>query len=97
MNLLQVKTLDKLQCDLTDLLNRCMTRDAIVTHFSQYLLSHLMSNIIEDYEFFPNVTTSGTDVTVHVYFNWDNMTRHELLIVKDDSLGAAYNRAMGIV
>lgn len=97
MNLYQIKALDKIQCDLTDLLNRCMTRDAIVTHFSQYLLGQMTFGNIEDYEFFPNVTTTGTDVTVHVYFNWDNMTRHELLIVKDDSLGAAYNRAMGIV
>lgn len=97
MNLLQVKTLDKLQCDLEDILNRCMARDAIVTHFSQYLLGQMTLGHIEDYQFFPNVTTSGTDVTVHIYFNWDNMARHELLIVKDDSLGAAYTRAMGIV
>ncbi len=97
MNLLQIKSLNKFEEDLKLILSHCYTRDQIVTHFSQYFLGQLSQRVIEDYDFFPNVTTSGIDVTVHVFFAWDNTARHELLIVKNDSPGAAYNRAMGIV
>lgn len=97
MNLLQIKSLNKFEEDLQAILNRCYTHDQIVTHFSQYFLGQLHQRNIEDYEFFPNVTLTGIDVTIHVFFSWDNTARHELLIVKDDSPSAAYNRAMGIV
>lgn len=97
MNLLQIKSLNKFEEDLKYILNRCYTQDQIVSHFSIYLLGEMIQRNIEDYDFFPNVTIHGIDVTVHVFFPWDNSARHELLIVKDDSPGAAYNRAMGIV
>jgi hypothetical protein len=97
MNLLQVKALSHLREDLTDILDYCYTQDQIVLHFSQYLLGELSRANIEDYDFFPNVTTSGIDVTVHVFFPWDSTARHEFTVVKKDSPKAAYNRAMGIV
>jgi len=96
-NLLQLKLIYKIQADLQSLIDRCYTRDQIVIHFSQYLLGQLACGAIEDYDFFPNVTLTGIDVTVHLYFSWDNMARHELLIVKDDTLNAAYTRSMGVV
>lgn len=97
MNLLQARALDRFHTDLTDLLKRCTSRDQIVTHFSQYLLAQMSLQHIEDYDFFPEFTATQTLVTVHVFFVWDLGARHELVIKKDDSPGAAYNRAMGIV
>lgn len=97
MNLLQIKALGKCAEDLKMILNRCYTQDQIVAHFSQYLLGEMIQRNIEDYDFFPNVTLNGIDVTVHIFFPWDNSARHELIIVKDDNPSAAYTRAMGIV
>ncbi len=97
MNLLQMKALSKFEEDLTELLKRCHTRDSIVTHFSQYLQGAMTKNYIEDYDFYPELTSTETIVKVHVFFQWDLTARNEIVIKKNDSPKAAYNRAMGIV
>ena len=97
MNLLIVRTLDRISLDLTNLLNKCTSRDDIVMHFSHYMIGQLSQQHVEDYDFFPEITATETIVRVHVYFPWDAMARHELTIRKKDSPTAAYNRAMGVL
>lgn len=97
MNLLQIKIMNRIEHELALLLDHCISHDEIVGHFSQYLLGQLVLNYVDDYDFFPNVSASGIEVTVYLYFIWDNKARHEFTLVKNDSPDAAYTRAMGVI
>lgn len=97
MNLVQSKNLNAIEEDLTNLLKRCSSRDAILTHFSTYLLGAMLKFDLEDYEFFPEITDTEMNVRILIYFPNDIYKSHELLIKKNDAPLAAYNRAMGIV
>jgi hypothetical protein len=92
-----IKVMDRVEQELTDLLQRCKTHDQILTHFSTYLLAQQNSRDIEDYAFFPEVSANQTKVRVQLYFNWDNLASHEFTITKKDDPTYAYDRAMGVI
>ncbi len=97
MNLVQTKSLHKIEEDLNNLIQRCNSRDQVVTQFSLYLVGALVRFDLENYDFQPEVTPTEIAARVQISFPYDLMDCHEFVVKKNDGPSTAYNRAMGVV
>ncbi len=94
----EAEVLNTIRDDLIGMLRHCTTEDHISAHFASYLnRSMILYSNFEDYDFTVDVTPIDISVRVYITFPSNISIQHKLIIEKDDTPGAAYNRAMGVI